>query len=219
MHRSVMETRLQNPVTVLVAGPTSSGKTCLVKRLLEQSKDIFVEPPQRILWCYGVYQNTYSEMQTRFPNMVLHEGLPDNLGDYFDGKQAGCLVLDDLMFSGTKSEKVCKVFTESAHHLNIAVFLLVQNLFHGGDYFRCMSLNCRYIILMRNNREKSQVVNLGKQIFPQNTRYLKEAYEDSIKLSKYGYLLIDLNNEDECMRLRTQVFPGEMQYVYICKNN
>ena len=212
-----MEARFQNPVTVLVAGPTSSGKTFLVRRMLEHSWDLFIDPPQRILWCYGVYQKTYSEMAATFPNIILHEGLPEKLDDYFDGKEAGCLVLDDLMFAGTKSESICKVFTESSHHLNLAVFLLVQNLFHGGDYFRCMSLNCRYIILMRNNREKAQVVNLGKQIFPQNTRYLKEAYEDSIKLSKYGYLLIDLNNESDCMRLRTQIFPDDIHYVYICK--
>ena len=157
-------------------------------------------------------------MAAQFLNMILHEGLPENLEDCFYGKDSGCLVLDDLMFAGTKSENICKVFTEGAHHLNIAIFLLVQNQFHGGHYFRCMSFNCRYIILMRNNREKSQVVNLGRQIFPQNTRYLKEAYEDSIKLSKYGYLLIDLNNEHDCMRLRTQIFPGKIQYVYICKN-
>ena len=121
-----MESRLQNPVTVLVAGPTSSGKTFLVRRLLEH-RETFVKPPQRIVWCYGVYQNTYSEMAAQFPNMILHEGLPENLEDYFDGKDSGCLVLDDHMFAGTKSENICKVFTEGAHHLNIASFLLVQN--------------------------------------------------------------------------------------------
>ena len=50
--------------------------------------------------------------------------------------------------------------------------------------------------------------------------YLKfaiEAYKDATS-APYGYLLIDLKPEqDEQCRLRTNVFPGETEFVYVRK--
>ena len=212
-----MDPRLKNPVTVLIAGPSGSGKTSLLMRILRHSKDMFEEPPTKIVWCYGVYQDGYNVMQAEFPTMTFVEGLPDSLDNYFDNGQPGCLILDDLMFSGTKSEDIAKVFTLGAHHKKIACFLITQNIFSSSGYMRTISLNCRYIILMRNNRDKLQIVNLAKQMFPGNSQYLCQAYEDSINLSKFGYLFLDLNHDQHCMRVRTQIFPDELHYVYVMK--
>ena len=179
---------------------------------------MFADPPKRILWCYGVYQQAYNQMQEDIPNITFMEGLPDQIDDYFDGKEPACLVLDDLMFSGANSQDIAKICTQGSHNKNVSIFILVQNVFHRGNYMRCISLNCRYIIVMRNNRDKSQIVTLGKQLYPYNTRFLRDAYEDSIKLSKYGYLFLDLNHEEDSMRVRTQIFPDELHYVYVIKN-
>ena len=178
---------------------------------------MFEEPPKKIVWCYGVYQEAYNSMQAELPAVTFIEGLPERIEDYFDSREPACLVLDDLMFSGTKSQDIVKVFTEGAHHRKIAIFLLVQNLFHGGDFMRTISLNCRYIILMRNNRDKMQVMSLAKQMFPNNTRFLCDAYEDSTKMSKYGYLFLDLNHEQDCMRVCTQILPDELHFAYVMK--
>ena len=213
-----MDPRLSVPVTVLISGPTGSGKTSFVIRLIKHATDMFEEPPQNIVWCYGVYQPAYNALQAEIPGITFVEGLPENINDYFvKEKEPSLCVLDDLMFTGAKSQDVVKVFTEGAHHKRIAICLLVQNLFHGGEFMRTISLNCRYIVLMRNNRDKLQVMNLAKQMFPGNTQFLCQAYEDSMKLSKYGYLFLDLNHAQECMRVRTQIFPDELHYVYVMK--
>ena len=213
-----MDPRLKNPVTVLIAGPSCSGKSFFLMKLLRHGEQMFEEPPKKIVWCYGVYQDAYNSMLSEFDNLTFVEGLPENINDHFDGIEPGCLVLDDLMFTGAKSEAVAKILTEGSHHRNIAVFLLVQNIFHGGAFMRTISLNSRYIVLMRNNRDKLQVMNLAKQMFPNNTHFLCDAYEDSIKMSKYGYLFIDLNHPESSLRVRTQIFPDELHYVYVMKN-
>lgn len=213
-----MDPRLKNPVTVLIAGPTGSGKTSLVMKFLRNGEQMFEDAPRKCLWLYSVWQDSYNAMQAEFPDMTFVQGLPEHIDDYFDGTQAGCIILDDLMFTGAKSQDVMKVFTQGSHHKRIAIFLLVQNVFHGGNFMRTISLNCRYIVLMRNNRDKMQVMNLAKQMFPNNARYLCDAYEDSVKMSKYGYLFLDLNHEQDCMRVRTQIFPDELHYVYVMKN-
>ena len=65
--------------------------------------------------------------------------------------------------------------------------------------------------------DNSQFVHLARQIFPHNSRYAVEAYKLATE-SPFSYLLLDLRNEqDELLRLRSNVFPGEAHTVYVPK--
>ena len=86
-----MTLQLNHPFTCIVAGPSGSGKTVFTTRLIENAKVLIEPAPDRILWCYGIYQTFFSDVK----NVEFHEGLP-NL-DNFDGKQRTLLILDDLM--------------------------------------------------------------------------------------------------------------------------
>ena len=44
---------LQHPFTMLVAGPTGSGKTYWVNRLLQHRREMITPPPEEILWYHG----------------------------------------------------------------------------------------------------------------------------------------------------------------------
>ena len=52
----------QSGSPIMIAGPTNSGKTVWVNRLL--SHDMFTEIPKSILYCYGVFQKFFEEMKT-----------------------------------------------------------------------------------------------------------------------------------------------------------
>ena len=52
-------------------------------------------------------------------------------------------------------------------------------------------------------------------MYPNDTQFAVEAYADATSVP-YGYFLVDLKPEqDDRYRLRTTVFPGETQYVYV----
>ncbi|GFW13671.1 uncharacterized protein TNCV_1211371 [Trichonephila clavipes] len=86
--------KLVHPFTLILAGPSGSGKSQFVKKLIENK---MIKPfPKNIIWCYGVYQALYEEM----PNISFHEGIPSNLHQYSDA----LIVIDDLM--GEESEPV-----------------------------------------------------------------------------------------------------------------
>ena len=57
---------------IMISGPTGSGKTCWTHKLL--TNKIFTEPVASVLYCYGVYQEYYNQMN--IPNLIFHEGLP-----------------------------------------------------------------------------------------------------------------------------------------------
>jgi hypothetical protein len=199
----------RHPFTCLVSGPTSCGKTEFTLRLLRNSSKVIVPSPERILWCYGVYQETFKAIQ----NVEFHEGLPE-LSE-FDGKKRTLLILDDLMHE--TDERVTKIFTKISHHANTSVVYLTQNLFYGGKQNRTITLNAHYMVLFKNPRDATQIVNLARQMFPGKSAYMVEAFKDATA-KPFSYLLIDLKPDTEDkLRLRSGVFPDEMNYVYTPK--
>jgi hypothetical protein len=51
-------------------------------------------------------------------------------------------------------------------------------------------------------------------MYPGSTKYMLEAYQDATS-KPFGYLLIDLKPQtDERIRLRSNIFPGEVNYAY-----
>ena len=204
-----MEVTFVHPFTAILAGPTECGKTMFIFRFIREVKHLMTPPPEKIVYCYGEYQSVFAE----HPQVEFHEGLPC-LND-FDGSKRILLIIDDLMNeSGTD---VSKIFTKGSHHRNISVFFITQNLFYKSKESRTMSLNSHYIVAFKNPRDVTQIATLAKQMYPGNTKFMVEAYRDATS-KPFGYLLIDLKPQtDERIRLRTNIFPGEVNYVYVKK--
>jgi hypothetical protein len=68
-----MDVSLKHPFTCTVAGPTTSGKTQFVLRMIRHANKLIHPPPERILYCYGEFQPSFIEL----PQDEFHEGLPD----------------------------------------------------------------------------------------------------------------------------------------------
>lgn len=209
--------RLKTPFTSLIVGPTMSGKTVFVKKLLENSQSLISPAPNRIVWCYGEYQPLHSELKVTVPDIELVEGFPEKLEDTFTQDKCNLLVLDDLMNETGNDDRLGRVFTRMAHHRNLSVILIQQNLFPKFKESRTASLNTQYMVLFKNPRDRSQIVSLASQMYPKRTKFFSEVFEDATK-TPHGYLLIDLKQEtpDE-LRLRTGILPHETTYVYAPK--
>ena len=96
-------------------------------------------------------------------------------------------------------------FTKGSHHLNLSVIFIVQNIFHQAKNMRGISLNCHYIIIMKNPRDKSQIHCLARQIYPSRSKRLIKAYEDATR-APFSYLKIDLKpSTPEELRIQTNI--------------
>jgi hypothetical protein len=205
-----MDVRLKHPFTCTVAGPSTSGKTWFVFRLIKHVDRLIVPTPEKILYCYGEFQPSFSE----FPEVEFHEGLPDV--SRFDGRQRVLLIIDDLM--NEADQNVCNLFTKLSHHRSVSVVFITQNLYHRNRFVRTMNLNTHYIVMFKNPRDANQVTTLARQMYPGKSKFVIEAFKDATK-NPYGYLLIDLKPDtDERYRIRTNIFPDDdRQYVYVSK--
>jgi len=205
--------RFKHPCTITVAGPTGSGKTELTKRLIENINSLMVPVPKEIIWCYTEYQPGYICLES-FPNVKLHEGLPDS-ENFRDTKDVPkCIILDDMMTSKQR-DKLTNLFIKGSHHWNLSVVNIVQNLFF--ENLRTSRINSAYLFLLKNPSDKLQISNLSCQLFPEAKNLLVEAYRDAT-VKPFSYLLIDCHQTTpEGFRIRTGVFPGEEIVIYMPK--
>lgn len=197
--------KFKSPFTCIVSGPSGSGKTFLVRSILEAQSITFNRPPKMVLWAYGQWQDLY-KTALKGIKVTYHDGLPEE-EDIIKSK-ADLIVIDDLMSELSGDVRMTKLFTKWSHHHNIDVIFIVQNVFHNGPEMRTISLNTHYFVLLKNPRDGSQVVNLAKQLFPLNTKYLSDAYEECTSVP-FGYILIDCRPDTpDDMRVRTRILPN-----------
>ena len=112
-----------------------------------------------------------------------------------------------------------KLFMKKSHHCNISVIYLVQNLFPKGKESHTISINMQYMVLFKNPRDNTQVVNLAKQMYPVRVQYMQEAFRDATSVP-HGYLIVNLKwSTPEHLRLRSNMIPdsGTYQYAHIPK--
>ena len=205
---------LIHPCSMMIAGGRKAGKTEFTKTLL-RTREIMINPfPERIVWCYAKHQEElYEELMTINSNIEYVHGIPENIETMFTKDQTNLIVLDDMMDEASKSDKVSQLFTRGRHD-NLSVIFLTQNLFQKNQ--RSISLNSDYMAIFKNPRDKSQIQNLAKQFMPNNSKFLRWAYQDATE-KPHSYLLLDLTPDiDDRYRVRAKILPGEEpQIVYI----
>ncbi len=200
----------QTPFRLILAGPSGSGKTTFIKQLLKD-KTLMMQPqPNTIMWFYAEYQDWYVD----FPDIKFVKGIPSN-DTVGNNNKSTLIILDDLFQYLNKS--MTQLFACDSHHRNISVIFITQNIFYKGSEHRNISLNSTHIVLFKNPRDKSQIMHLARQMYPENTSFLIDAFRDATK-QPYSYLLIDLTVEiEEKYRLRTNIFSNTFTSVYLPK--
>ena len=122
-------------------------------------------------------------------------------------------ILDDLLNDAYSSGRVCDLFTKGNHHRNISVILITQNIFNQANHCRDISLNSKYLILLKNVRDRSQFSRLAQQVYPKNSVDLYDSFLDATS-KPHGYLVLDLSQDIHNL-FRTDIFAGESPFPLI----
>ncbi len=170
-----------------------------------------------IVFLYSCWQPLYDELSSLF-DIKFIEGIPKSLTDenVLPPNKKSILICDDLMEVAYSNDELTRAFTKYVHHKSFSIILITQNLFFQGKTSRAITLNTQYIILYKSPRDAMQIMVLGRQIFPGNTKYFMECYQDATN-QPFGFLLIDFKAKmPERFRLRSGLF-SDHQVVYVQK--
>ena len=186
--------QFKHPFCMMVAGPSRSGKTYWVAKLL-MTKDKRIHPtPDRIVYCYRHWQKLYNTLRMSNPSIRWQQGLPNSV--LVEKLEDTIVVIDDLMEAGMSDPTLMSMFTEGSHHRNISVIFIVQNLLHQGRRSRSLNLNTQYLVLYKNPRDMQQIKTIAQQMYPTDWRRFL-AYFEAETSRPYGKVIIDLHPETE----------------------
>ena len=204
--------KLLHPFTCIVSGPSGCGKSSLVKSIVQH--DVIEPRPNNIVWLYAEDQPLYQSMK----NVEFIQGIPEDLETRFQRRHNNVLILDDLMTQCHSDERLTRLFSVGSHHKNLSIIFIIHNLFHYGKEMRTVSLNSHYIILFKNPRDRLQISTLARQMYPGQSQFLVEAFQDATK-EAYGYIIIDLKpTTTDKLRIRSGILPTDRQLVYVHKD-
>ena len=214
----LFDARLQHPFSMIVSGPSNSGKTYFVKTLIENVEKVISQKIENIVYIYACWQPLYDDL-LKSRNINFVEGIPTSLcdDDLLPVNKNNLLIIDDLMNDASNNVEVQNVFTKYVHHRNLSCLYLVQNLFFQGKVSRTINLNTNYLVLFKNPRDKYQVMLMARQMFPGKSAFFMECFEDATSVP-YGYLLVDYKaRTPDHLRLRTDLL-SDVPVVYVSKN-
>lgn len=207
-----MDLRFQHPFTALIVGGTGSGKTFLIKQIIEHRQEMFNTSFEKIVYYYSEWQDLFVDLTTSH-HVEFRQELP-LLEDHPRGQGAKLLIVDDFMQEiKTHQKEFLNFFVKGSHHRNLSIFFLSQCLFPDG--MRQMSLNAHYILIFKAPRDRAQIRTFCLQVNPEHWRALLEAYEDATRAG-YSYILFDFKpSQRDHLRIRTKILPTETPVVYV----
>lgn len=194
------------PFGCVIAGPSSSGKSSFIYRLISQADRLIEPAPKSVLYCYGEYNQQIPKLQRSGVN--LYSGAPTEEVIQRQPKPA-LVILDDLLYS-IDLKFLADLYTKKSHHGNFGIVMLTQDLFDRK--MKVVRQNSMYIVLMRAPNSALAIRNLGTQLFPHQLPFFMDAYKQATQTQRYSYLFIDLHPlSNPALRLRTNIFKDNQE--------
>ena len=205
--------------SMILAGPSSCGKSSFVKNLIMSRDTLFHKPSLNAYIVCSNVQNMYEDMVKNKNVKKIFYKMPSKaeilqiakLGSRTGGT---ILILDDLLTELAKNNTLIEeIFTEMAHHQKLSVVLCVQNLFYQNNIFRTLSLNSAYLVVFKNPRDMKQIDFIAYRSYAMNPKVVTEAYKDAT-YRPYSYIFMDFTQTTpEFLRLRTDIFPSDVDKI------
>ena len=184
------DARLQAPFTMVLAGPSSSGKSTFLCSLLKNTLRLINTEFDYIVCFLGSSDTKLSELVPLYGSKITFvEGLPKDFNSYINSSKNGLIVLDDLMSASTKDPRVAELYTKTSHHENVSVCLVLQDIFHHGKERLSVLRNTNYLVLFINPLDRSVIHALAHRIDPVNKRAVIRMI--LYAQTHYRYLLLD----------------------------
>ena len=209
--------RIQLPSHALFVGATQSGKTRLCLHLLTNPQ-LFYPKPQRILFHYDQFQDTYLEAKALLAlqgiELLLYKGCSDiNLDSIEKLSGQTILLIDDFSEETSSSSEIARIAT-NGRHKNLSLWLIWHSLFSKHAASRVICQNVRWFFFLPSLRLESQLRTFGTQMgMKSRVLWAFAKCQEEVK-EDHRYLLIDVGPATpDIMRLRSHIHHP-IQYCY-----
>jgi len=207
--------QLNSNFRMLICGASSSGKSELLVRLLENENGILASDFSRVIYLRGVETRNEVRLREKFGNdLLVFDGIPKEevLIPLCRSHKNTVLVLEDLEAEVANSEFVAKIYSKYSHNYDFCVITTLQNVFRSGKERVNLLRNCTNIVCFPNNLDQSVIRLLAQRVYPRNPKQLADLF-DRVTSEPYAHLSFWANCPKE-LRFRSHI-DGKIQRVYV----
>ena len=178
---NVYDARLKTKSTITIAGPSQSGKTTLVEKMVTMKDVLFNESFSAVIW-FCAYPP-----KNKIDGVKYSVGLP--LNKFNDLPPNSLVILDDFMSELSQSNDLTMLMTKAVHHLPLTLIYITQNMFQRGKDVKTRRMNTNYLIM-----------------YPNDMKFLSSVFTDVTTKEPFSYILIDCQQDtpDE-IRVRSKI--------------
>ena len=138
--------QFKTPFRSFLCGPSMSGKTTLLTKIIKNCDKMFVEKPKKIYYCYSIWQESYDKIKA-----IAISGVQIQFIQGYDVfkiiEQNSWVIIDDLAESIEQwSQEMLHLFTVCSYHEHISVTLVLHNYLEQIYVNTCFELYLLYYL-------------------------------------------------------------------------
>ena len=207
--RITVDSKIEKPFRLLIAGGSGTGKTTFLQRLVNESH--FSSPFEKIIYCYPEYLldppvdfDPIVDFRPGIGDLEFYSSLPKNT----------LIILDDLMSECGESKDIMKLFTVIARKRQLSIIFLVQNLFDKSKQFRNIRLNATTLILFKFHAAKDVHKRILKDLNMDDL--ITSRSLDNIFKQRYAYIMFDIhpNRQTDFGCIKSNIFERKFSIFY-----
>jgi hypothetical protein len=201
---------------MVISGASSTGKSTLLGKILENRNGILEKNFTRIVYMRGVPTTNEVKWKEKFgTKLITLDGIPPEnivLPLLKNPDETTVLVIEDLDEQACSSPLISKIFTAYSHHLSFSVILSTQNIFRPGKERLTLIRNTTHLVLFPNNLDETVIRLVAQKVYIKDPKRIVTLFEQ-LTSKPYGYLSIWSNCEKE-LKFRSHL-SEDKQHIYV----
>lgn len=205
--------RLENDSSMIISGPSKSGKTMFVLEMLKRKDRLFRHPIRNVYWFHGAAQDRVHDKLCTELGVIMKHGVPTE-EDFEPIQRHDLVVIDDLQDEIKQDSHITSLFLKQTHHRHFFAILIQQNIY-GDKEQRYRNANVHYWVGFNNPRNQRQLGEFLSRMYPSGKATIYRIFSHIMEQEgNYGYLFVDFTAERRSdLRLRSHIFTSPM-HVY-----
>lgn len=212
-----------HPGNMGVFGPSKSGKTTFLQKLVQHRDEIFrftkgESEFKSVVYYYGsTWQPVFQTLSDEDPSIQFRMGYPKNAirEEIPEEDRPALVIFDDLEREIQKNPKAIDIVTRDSHHLGLFVVMVFQNLYPSGKHVVAMYRNMDTLVYFRYSNNDYAIISRFRNFYSGGKKAsdLMEIYKKWTE-ERGGYMVID-NHPDlegkDTFSIRKGVFPQDLE--------
>ena len=188
------------PFRLFLSGPSNSGKSLFILRLIQNLDLVFESQFKTIFYCHPYYdtlgekdKKLMNDLKLAYPSIIITHEIPPLL-DLQRLDAPTLLILDDLISSIVKNESMAHLYSIYSSHCNVSIITTTQNYFEPGKFSKTIIRNQTILVLFQTNSDRQSTNIITRQIFPGQSHFLEHCFlwlVHHVKKREHRYLIVN----------------------------